>query len=336
MRLFSFAVAACLGSALLAGQAGRSSGDVPNPYRTIDPWGRPPAGRSWGGISAIDIDRDGRSVWIAERCGGITCANSNVAPILKLDPSGSVRASFGAGLFLVPHGMFVDRDGNIWVTDASDGTNGTTGKGHQVFKFAPDGRVLMTLGKAGVAGAGPDVFNRPSDVLVAPDGNIFVADGHGGSSNNRIVKFAPDGRYLMSWGRAGSAPGEFDLPHSLAMDSRGRLFVADLNNFRVQAFTQDGQFLFAWTQFGMPGGLFIDGHDMLYVADSLSGSDRHPGWQRGIRIGRVSDGTVTAFIADPTPAAEPISAAEGVAVDVDGNVFGALVPAQRLQKHSIR
>jgi sugar lactone lactonase YvrE len=336
MKVLSLATAAFLGGALLLAQVARAPGDVPNPYQSIDPWGHPPPGRSWGGISAIDVDRDGRSLWIAERCGGVTCANSSLAPILKLDASGTVRTSFGAGLFAVPHGMFVDRDGNVWVTDASDGTNDATAKGHQVFKFSPDGRILMTLGKAGVAGTGPDVFNRPSDVLVAPDGSIFVADGHGGGSNNRIVKFAPDGRYLMSWGRAGSAPGEFDLPHSLAMDSRGRLFVADLNNFRVQAFTQDGRFLFAWTQFGMPGGIFIDRHDTLYVADSLSGSDRHPNWRRGIRIGRVSDGTVTAFIPDPTPTAEPISAAESVAVDMDGNVFGALVPARRLQKHRIQ
>jgi hypothetical protein len=120
------------------------------------------------------------------------------------------------------------------------------------------------------------------------------------------------------------------------MDSQGRLFVADLNNFRVQAFTQDGAFLFEWTQFGMPGGVFIDRNDMLYVADSLSGSDRHPGWRRGIRVGRAADGLLTAFIPDPTPLADPITAAEGVAADVDGNVFGGVVPAQRVQKHEQR
>jgi hypothetical protein len=168
---------------------------------------------------------------------------------------------------------------------------------------------------------------------VAPNGDVFVADGHGGPTNNRIVKYSREGRYLTSWGRKGSAPGEFDLPHSLAMDSRGRLFVADLNNFRVQAFTQDGTFLFEWKQFGMPGGLFVDRHDTLYVADSLSGSARHPGWTRGIRIGSVLDGRLTAFIPDRTPQAEPITAAEAVAVDADGTVYGAVVPGQMLQKH---
>jgi streptogramin lyase len=310
-----------------------ASHGAPNPYQTIDRWGTLPAGRAWGGTSAIDIDRDGRSVWVAERCGGASCADSPLAPILKLDPSGTVMASFGAGLFVVPHGIDVDADGNVWVTDASDGVNRAAGKGHQVFKFSPEGKVLLVLGKPGVYGDGPGVFNRPSDVLVAPNGDVFVADGHGGDSNSRIVKFSRDGRYLTSWGRKGSAPGEIDVPHSLAMDSRGRLFVADLNNFRVQAFTQDGAYLFDWKQFGMPGGLFIDRHDMLYVADSLSGSGRHPDWVRGIRVGSVSDGKVTAFIADRTPSANPITAAEGVAVDSDGNVYGAVVPAQMVQKH---
>jgi DNA-binding beta-propeller fold protein YncE len=319
--------------ACLAAQSAPPVPEPPNPYRTIDRWGTLPAGRTWGGISAVDIDRDGRSVWVAERCGGATCADSSLAPILKLDPSGTVVSSFGAGMFVVPHGMHVDRDGNVWVTDASDGTNTVKNKGHQVIKFSPDGRVLMTLGKPGVYGDGPDVFNRPSDVIVAPNGDIFVADGHGGASNSRIVKFSRDGRYLATWGGRGSGRGQLDVPHSLAMDSRGRLFVADLNNFRVQGFAQDGTFLFEWTQFGMPGGVFIDRNDMLYVADSLSGSDRHPGWVRGIRIGSASDGTVTAFIRDATPDANPITAAEGVAVDAGGNVFGAIVPAQMLQKH---
>jgi len=161
----------------------------------------------------------------------------------------------------------------------------------------------------------------------------MVADGHGGTSDARIVKFSADGRYLRSWGRKGSAAGEFDIPHGIAIDSKGRLFVADLNNFRVQAFDQEGTFLFQWTQFGMPGGVFVDAKDILYVADSLSGTDRHPGWVRGIRLGSVVDGKVVAFIRDRTPNAEPITAAEGVAVDRQGTVCGAVVPSQRLQKH---
>jgi hypothetical protein len=272
-------------------------------------------------------------VWVAERCGGNSCADSALAPILKFDPSGTVVRTFGARLFVLPHRIHVDRDGNLWITDAADPMHPVPGKGHQVFKFSPDGRILLTLGKAGIAGEGPDTFNRPSDVIVAANGDIFVADGHGGTSNNRIVKFSKDGRFIKAWGKKGSAPGEFNLPHSLAMDSRGRLFVADLFNFRIQIFDQNGTFLAEWKQFGQPGGLFIDRNDVLYAADSLSVPATHPGWIRGIRIGSATDGTVTAFIPDPTPTAELITAAEGVAADVDGNVYGAVVPAQMVQKH---
>jgi len=179
----------------------------------------------------------------------------------------------------------------------------------------------------------PDTFNRPTDVVVGPGGDIFVSDGHGGNSNARVVKFSKDGRFIKAWGRKGSMPGEFDVPHSIAMDSRGRLFVADLQNKRIQIFDQDGTFLAAWTQFGMPGGLFIDRRDTLYVADSLSGAERNAGWIRGIRIGSAKDGAVTTFIPDPTPNSDPITAAEGVAADVDGNVYGAVVPMPGLQKH---
>ena len=306
--------------------------DRPNPYRTLMSWVNLPSGRVWGSTSAVDVDRDGRSIWVAERCGANSCANSPLSPILKIDPAGNVVKSFGEGLFVLPHGIHVDRDGNVWVTDA-DGTSEPRGKGHQVIKFSPDGLVLLTLGKAGVPGNGPDTFNRPSDVVVAPNGDIFVADGHRGNSNDRIVKFSKDGKFLKTWGKKGSSPGEFDLPHGIAMDSRGRLFVADLWNNRIQIFDQDGNFLHEWKQFGQPGGLFIDGNDVLYVADSLSGPERHSGWIRGIRIGSASDGTVTHFIPDPTPNGNPITAAEGVAADSAGNVYGAVFGAPMLQKH---
>jgi DNA-binding beta-propeller fold protein YncE len=326
----AFALVVAL-SGLLSGQT--NANNYPNPFRTMGAWGTLPSGRTWGATSAVEVDLDGRSVWVAERCGGNDCAASPLAPILKFDATGALVRAFGESLFAVPHGIDVDRQGNIWVTDAGDGGDTVTGKGHQVFKFSPDGLRLLTLGTAGVAGEGSNTFNRPSDVQVAPKGDVFVADGHGGASNARIVKFSADGRFIKAWGRKGSGPGEFDTPHSLAMDSQGRLFVADLRNFRVQIFDQDGRYLTAWTQFGMPGGLYIDANDTLYVADSLSGPEVHPGWTRGIRIGSARTGIVTAFIPDPTPVATPITAAEGVAADALGNLYGAVVPAQMLQKH---
>ena len=328
-----FIVAVLCGRLLSAQSAAQPVNDHPNPYRSVDRWLTLPAGRVMGSTSAVDVDRDGRSIWVAERCGAASCADSMLAPILKVDADGRVVRSFGAGLFVVPHGLYVDRAGNVWVADASDGTDARRNKGHQVFKFSPDGTLLMRLGKAGVAGNGPDAFNRPTDVVVASNGDIFVSDGHGGNSNARIVKFASDGRFIKEWGRKGSAPGEFDVPHGIAMDSQGRLFVADLQNKRIQIFDQDGKFLQEWRQFGMPGGLFIDRNDVLYVADSLSSTDRNAGWIRGIRIGNAKNGTVTAFIPDPTPNAELITAAEGVAVDAAGNVYGAVVVTPGVNKY---
>ena len=306
-----------------------------NPYRTVEHWATLPDGRVWGQTISVDVDRDGRSLWVIERCGGTSCADSQLAPVLKFDASGTLAKSFGENMFVFPHGLFVDRDGNVWATDAG----GKGGKGHQVFKFSPDGTLLMALGKAGVAGEGPDTFNRPSDVLVAPNGDIFVADGHGEGSNARIVKFSGDGRFIKAWGRHGSGPGEFDVPHSLAMDSRGRLFVADRGNNRIQIFDQDGDFLDQWRQFGRPSGVFIDKHDMLYVADSESNASRNPGVKRGIRIGRVADGKVLEFIADPVlnPGQGPEpgngTAAEGVAADDAGNVYGAEVGPRSLKRY---
>src|SRR6267378_2790239 len=188
---------------------------LPNPYLTIDGWAKMPEGRTWGQTSQLSLDRDG-NVWVAERCGGNACEGRPEAPILEFDHSGKLIKSFGAGMFVVPHGILVDRDGNVWATDSQ----GKDGKGQQVFKFNTDGKVLMTLGKAGVAGDGPDTFNRPSGVTIASNGDIFVGDGHGGDSNARIVKFSKDGKFIKTWGKKGPAAGEFDTPHSLAFDSK--------------------------------------------------------------------------------------------------------------------
>jgi streptogramin lyase len=234
-------------------------------------------------------------------------------------------------LILFPHGLSVDAEGNIWVTDGL----GKDGKGHQVFKFSPEGKVLMRLGKPGVAGGGPDEFNAPSATLVAPNGDIFVADGHGGNTNARIVKFDKTGKFIKTWGSKGSAPGEMDGPHTLAMDSRGRLFLGDRGNNRIQIFDQDGNFIDQWPQFSRPSGVYIDNNDLIYVADSESGSVNaaHGNWKRGIRIGSARDGTVTAFIPDPDENATTTSAAEGVAADAQANIYGAEVGPKRVMKY---
>jgi streptogramin lyase len=304
---------------------------LPDPYRSVENWAKMPQGRTWGSTAGVWIDPDGASVWVAERCGANSCLGSNLDPVLKFDASGKLVKSFGAGMFVFPHGISVDRDGNVWVTDGQ----GKDGKGHQVFKFSPDGKVLLALGKAGMAGDGPDTFNAPSSVLVAPNGDIFVGDGHGGNTNARIVKFDKDGKFIKTWGKKGSGPREFDTPHALAMDSRGRLFVGDRNNNRIQIFDQNGNYIDQWGQFSRPSGVYIDRNDIIYVADSESESvsKNHDGWKRGIRVGKASDGSLVALIPDPVEKATGSSAAEGVAADAMGNIYGAEVGPKRLMKY---
>jgi len=304
---------------------------LPDPYRSVENWARMPQGRTWGSTAGVWIDPDGASVWVAERCGANSCLGSNLDPVLKFDASGKLMKSFGAGMFVFPHGISVDRDGNVWVTDGQ----GKDGKGHQVFKFSPDGKVLLALGKAGIAGDGPDTFNAPSSVLVAPSGDIFVGDGHGGNTNARVIKFDKDGKFIKTWGKKGSGPGEFDTPHALAMDSRGRLFVGDRNNNRIQIFDQNGNYIDQWGQFSRPSGIYIDSNDIIYVADSESESvsKNHDGWKRGIRVGKASDGSLIALIPDPVEKATGSSAAEGVAADTMGNIYGAEVGPKRLMKY---
>jgi sugar lactone lactonase YvrE len=275
---------------------------------------------------------------------------SNLPPILKFDENGNLVKSFGEGMIIFPHGVSVDHEGNVWVTDGQDnapipprggGPGAPKGderspatKGHQVYKFSPDGKLLMTLGKSGGA-MEPDYFYQPNHVLVAPNGDIFVSEGHGGRDNNRILKFSKDGKLIKTIGKTGSGPGEFRSPHALAMDSRGRLFVGDRGNNRVEILDQEGKFIAEWKQFSRPSGVYIDKDDNIYVADSESGSvaPDHAGWKRGIRVGSAKDGSVKYFIPDPNEAATGTSAAEGVTADTRGNIYGAEVGPRQVKKY---
>jgi DNA-binding beta-propeller fold protein YncE len=307
---------------------------LPNPNPTvIKGFGMLPDGRVWGSTAGVDIGPDGH-VWAYDRCGANTCATSKVDPILKFDRNtGKLLESFGGGMIVFPHGLHVDRDGNVWVTDGQGNKEGTMG--HQVIKFSPEGKVLMRIGKAGVAGGGPDTLNEPCDVITAPNGDIFVSDGHSGQNPNpppgatgRIIKFTRDGKYVKEWGRIGSGPGEFRTPHALAFDSRGRLFVADRGNHRIQIFDQEGKFLEEWKQFSRISGLFIQ-KDVLYAIDSESSAERHPNWSTGVRIGSTKQDKVTAFIPPHKTENAWGAAGEGVAVDPDGNVYAAEGPISR-------
>jgi DNA-binding beta-propeller fold protein YncE len=316
---------------------------LPNPYRAVDPWAQLPAGRQMGAVGDVTIDPDGQHVWAVVRCDatdpkrfGDECLDSKLDSILKFSPDGKVVASFGGGMFIWPHGIDVDRDGNVWVTDAVAPARAPAGKrGHQVVKFSPKGQVLMTLGTPGVSGAAPTHFNAPSDVVVADNGDIFVADGHNNDGNNRVVKFSKDGTFVKAWGRTGYGPGEFRALHAIAIDSQGRVFVADRSNNRIQIFDQEGKFLTMWTQFGRPSGIFFDENNQIFVADSESDDVQNPGWEMGIRIGDARTGWVHSFILYPSgdPRDTAGNGAEFVAADRTGNLYGGEPRPRKLQKY---
>jgi DNA-binding beta-propeller fold protein YncE len=340
----------------LQGNADAQSG--PNPYRPADGlqagggpgrigagWAQLPAGREMGSPGGLHVDVDGEHIWAIVRCGSdgtprgsqTYCGGSDLDPILRFDAEGNVVARFGSGMFDWPHGLHVDSVGNVWVTEAGGGER-TPGRaiGHQVFKFSPEGRLLMTLGEAGVEGSGPRHFTAPSDVVTAPNGVIFVVDGHNATGNNRIVKLSGDGRFIEAFGETGYGPGQLRGPHAIAMDAQGRLFVADRANQRILIFDAEGNYVSRWTQFGMPSDIWIDASGRIYVADSESDMTENPGWEKGIRIGDVRTGWVEWFILD-TGDNPPITAggsgAESITVDRQGNIFAGEPRPQRIVKY---
>ena len=315
---------------------------LPNPTgEVITQFGDFPEGREWGSTAGIDIGPDGH-VWMYDRCGGGLdggCeANSDLDPVFKFDRhTGEILTSFGAGLFVTPHGFHVDDDGSVWVTDFAGNEAGT--KGHQVIKFSPEGEELLRLGEAGVPGSGPGQLNQPCDVITAPNGDIFVSDGHSGQSpdppegsTGRILKYDSEGNFIKEWGEIGFRPGQFRTPHAMEFDSQGRLFVADRGNHRIQIFDQEGELLEIYTQYSRISGLYITDDDTLYAIDSESQETNHYGWKNGVRIGPSGADRVTGFIPPHVPAEGRVLqglAGEGVAVDEDGNVFVAEGPASR-------
>jgi sugar lactone lactonase YvrE len=337
-------------------QAVQPVNDGPNPFVTVLNWAKLPEGRSWGATAAIHVDRDGRSIWVAERCGnkggppfpGDNCTGSpGVAPVMKFDAGGKLVQSFGAGMFIFPHGIHVDRDGNVWVTDQRSATPeelqkfpDDKDKGHRVVKFSPDGKVLMILGQGGMAGTAPDGLTEPLDVVTTPNGDVFVSEGHQGQNRvapevvARISKFDRNGKFIKSWGNVGSGPSEFRTPHALGLDSRGRIIVADRGNHRLQVFDQDGKYLEELLQFGRVSDIHIDQNDGLYAIDSESNANNHPGWRKGVRIGSLRDATIRFFIPGHQTNSPDGAAGEGVTVDADGNVYAAEVSIRSVSKYA--
>ena len=317
---------------------------LPNPYRQVEGWAKLPDGREMGAVGKVTMDPDGEHLWAIIRCDapgeffGFECLDSDLDSVVKFDMDGNTVDSFGGGMFIWPHGLDVDADGNVYVTDAVSEARTPEGedkRGHYVVKFSPAGEVLMTLGTPGEAGSGPDHFNAPSDIAIADNGDIFIADGHADNTNNRVVKFDKDGTYLMEWGQTGYAPGEFRTLHAIDIYEDGRVFVGDRSNNRVQIFDQEGNFLAQWTQFGRPSGIAFDGHGRIFVADSESDDLQNPGWEMGIRIGEVATGWVTEFILYPwgDPRDPAGNGAEFVAVDLEGNIYGGEPRPRKIQKY---
>ena len=288
-----------------------------NRYELVENWAQLPDGMVWGQVIAVDTDQAGNLIAL-HRCSSDTCVGQSEPPLLKFNPSGELLMSWGEGLLVWPHGLDIDADGNIWVTDGRH----EGGKGEVIFKFSPDGEVLMTIGTPGISGNGPYTFDGVCDVVVAANGNIFVADGH---VNNRVVKYSAAGRFLMAWGQAGTGPGEFDMPHSIDIDSQGRVFVADRGNNRVQIFDQEGRYLDEWTQFGRPSGVYISANDRLFVADSQSVDGVNPDFEMGIYYGSAVDGSVEGYIGDILT--------ESVTEDENGVLFSGLVANRGLIRY---
>jgi len=325
---------------------------LPNPAPKVTRnWGQLPAGRKWGTSAGVDIDPKDGHIWAYERCGagtlggaaggGVSCDTNLLDPIFKFDRNtGAVLANFGKGVMVTPHGIYVDREGNVWIADFAGNEAGT--KGHQVHKFSPKGEKLLSLGVAGKPGNADGQFNQPNDVVVGPDGSIYVSDGHDAQgmttaaaitegikrgATSRISKFTPDGKFVKSWGKIGVRHGEFRTPHALAFDSKGRLWVADRGNHRLEIFDKDGNYLESRYMYGRISGIFIKGNT-VYAIDSESGPLNHTNWRDGVRIGPLDEDRITGFI-PPFEREDRVyqgTAGEGVAVDADGNVYAAEGP----------
>lgn len=335
----SFAVAALASTAFLATAHAQASGpqlscvnDAPNPYTLVTGWANTP--RPWSHPLAVDVDAHD-NLWVFDRCEEAGCAASNASPVFQLSPSGKTIRNFGAALFVFPHGIAADKDGGVWAVDGDV----KDGKGNQVIKLGPDGKVVVRLGAAG-QGTGSkalDTFDQPTGVAIARNGDVFVSEGHTpGFGNSRIVKFDKHGTFIKTFATLGSGHGQLRGPHAIALDSRDRLFVADRHNSRVVIFDRDGRFVAAWKQFGRPSGIAVK-HDVLYTIDSQSSDDPkspnyNPGCKMGIRVGSVKNGRVTAFVPPPV-ADKALQPPEGITVDSRGVIYAAAQQQSDVKKY---
>jgi DNA-binding beta-propeller fold protein YncE len=268
-------------------------------YRLVENWAQfPPGVTKWGAATGVAVDAHD-NVYVLHR--------NETMPIMVFDRNGKFLRAWGQGMFKTTHFLRVDPAGNVWVTDRGN---------MQAFKFSSDGMLLMTLGRKGVTGDNnsQDTFNGMADVALAKSGDIFIADGEG--PNTRVVKFTPDGKFVKWWGGKGTDPGQFNVPHSIAIDSKGLVYVADRSNNRIQVFDDEGKFLHQWTNFGTPWGLAVKG-DLIYVVDGTENNC--------LLIASIRNGEVLEKI-------EGLSNATAVAVDSNDAIYVGEVNGTNVKK----
>lgn len=297
-------------------------------YRLVGNWPQFPEDFELGMPTGIGIDTRG-DLYVFHRAGrewkSMPIPDYPPIPentVLKIDRnSGEVVDSWGDGLFIMPHGLTVDQQNNIWVTDCGL---------HQVFKFSPEGKLLMTLGEAKVPGDDAGHFNLPTDVAVAPDGTFYVSDGYG---NSRVVKFSAEGSYLFDWGSKGNKPGQFLIPHGIDLDKNGNVYVADRENNRIQIFDATGQFLKQWQNSGTDQLYSVtvdEGREHLFGVDYLALNDTLP---MGSDIFRFDLETNLQMQFGRTGNYDgPIARYHDIAVDADGSIYLGDIYGNRIQK----
>lgn len=311
---------------------------LPNPYpnRTAS-WAQLPNGMKWGAVVATMPGPDGL-LYVVHRCFENSCVDRKEPPMLVFNSSGELVRSWGAGMFAFPHGHFMDAEGNIWLTDAAGAGTTTAGTppglGSRVVKLDRHGKVLMEIGRVGVAG-NPEqgLLTQPTAVITNKKGEIFIAEGHDGGIADRVSKFSKDGKFIRTIINSGSAPGQVRVPHCLAFDTNERLFVCDRQNNRISIYDQEGKLLAEWKQWGRPSGIIITADNTMYVADSESGGDRNPGWKKGIRIGSAVTGKIDFFVPDEEATTSPPSGPEYIGL-YQGSIFGGAVRRRQLERYS--
>ena len=294
-------------------------------YSVVHGWPALPEGRALGRASGVavdshdhvfvfhSVDRDWSEPFPDDPIKGATIAVFD-------GTTGELVSEWGNGMFVMPHGLAVDSNDDIWLTDVGL---------HQVFKFSHDGELLLELGERRIPGTDTRHFNLPTDVAVLDDGGFFVSDGYG---NSRVLKFSSDGDFEFEWGIKGSAEGDFDLPHGLALDGASRLYVADRRNSRVQLFDREGSFIAEWARdkVGRPYGIAVDEAGKVFVVDGGDQPTSPPDRSRVIRLSQT--GSAETVFGRFGNYDGQFQMGHDVAVGEDGAVYVVDIIGKRVQK----